>query len=313
MTHHIFIVNPAAGKADRSEAIEKAINSAREQNAVTGEVTIYRTSCAGDATAYLTRTLPDLEGDVRVYACGGDGTLNEVVRGVYAAGNPKVSLGVIPTGSGNDFIRSFTIPESSFRSVRDMMNGTITPIDLIRVTDEEGKEYVCINVASAGFDAAVCRRMQSFRRIPMMGGSVAYNMALVRQFVSHLGHKFDVYGDGKPMKTPSKDEYLFALVANGEYYGGGYHCSPESSLSDGLLNLIMIEAIPRTQFPGLLGPYRKGEYFEKMASKMLHKTVKTVEFRGDTPLDMNLDGEIISLKDPTLTVIHHAINLILPR
>ena len=62
--------------------------------------------------------------------------------------------------------------------------------------------------------------MQSFRRIPMMGGSVAYNMALVRQFVSHLGHKFDVYGDGKPMKTPSKDEYLFALVANGEYYGG---------------------------------------------------------------------------------------------
>jgi diacylglycerol kinase family enzyme len=50
-----------------------------------------------------------------------------------------------------------------------------------------------------------------------------------------------------------------------------------------------------------------------MASKMLHKTVKTVEFRADTPLDMNLDGEIISLKDPTLTVIHHAINLILPR
>ena len=115
------------------------------------------------------------------------------------------------------------------------------------------------------------------------------------------------------MKTPGKDENLFALVANGRYYGGGYHCSPESSLSDGLLNLIMIEAIPRTQFPGLLGPYRKGEYFEKMASKMLHKTVKTVEFRADTPLDMNLDGEIISLKDPTLTVIHHAINLILPR
>ena len=78
MTHHIFIVNPAAGKADRSEAIEKAINSAREQNAVTGEVTIYRTSCAGDATAYLTRTLPEFDGDVRVYACGGDGTLNEV-------------------------------------------------------------------------------------------------------------------------------------------------------------------------------------------------------------------------------------------
>lgn len=312
MTHHIFIVNPAAGKADRSEAIEKAINSAREQNAVTGEVTVYRTTCAGDATRYLTRTLPDLEGDVRVYACGGDGTLNEVVKGVYAADNPNVALGVIPTGSGNDFIRSFSLPVSSFRSVRDMMNGSLSPIDLIRVTDDDGMEYVCINVASAGFDAAVCRKMQSFRRIPLVNGSMAYNMALVRNFLGHLGHKFQVYGDGKLMKTPGKDEYLFALVANGEYYGGGYRCSPESSLSDGLLNLIMIEAIPRTQFAGLLGPYRKGEYFEKMGSRMLHTTVKTVEFRADTPLDMNLDGEIISLKNPTLSVIHNAINLILP-
>lgn len=312
MTHHLFIVNPAAGKADRSEAIEKAVNADREQGLVEGKVSLYRTTGPGDATAYLTKFLQETEEDVRVYACGGDGTLNEVVRGIYASGKQNVVLGVIPTGSGNDFVRSFSIPESSFRSVRHMMKGTVTPIDLIRVNDESGEEYVCINVASAGFDAAVCRRMQTFRRIPLMGGSVAYNMALVRQFVGHLGHKFQVFGDGKPMKTPNKDEYLFTVVANGRYYGGGYHCSPKSSLSDGLLDLVMIESIPRTQFPGLLGPYRKGEYFEKLKGRMLHKTVKTVEFRADKPLDMNLDGEIIALKNPTLTVIHHAIGLILP-
>lgn len=312
MTHHLFIVNPAAGKADRSEAIEKAVNADREQGLVEGKVSLYRTTGPGDATAYLTKFLQETEEDVRVYACGGDGTLNEVVRGIYASGKQNVVLGVIPTGSGNDFVRSFSIPESSFRSVRHMMKGTVTPIDLIRVNDESGEEYVCINVASAGFDAAVCRRMQTFRRIPLMGGSVAYNMALVRQFVGHLGHKFQLFGDGKPMKTPNKDEYLFTVVANGRYYGGGYHCSPKSSLSDGLLDLVMIESIPRTQFPGLLGPYRKGEYFEKLKGRMLHKTVKTVEFRADKPLDMNLDGEIIALKNPTLTVIHHAIGLILP-
>ncbi len=312
MTHHLFIVNPAAGKADRSEAIEKAVNADKEQGLVEGEVSLYRTTGPGDATAYLTKFLQETEEDVRVYACGGDGTLNEVVKGIYASGKQNVSLGVVPTGSGNDFIRSFSIPESSFRSVRHMMRGTVTPIDLIRVNDEDGEEYVCINVASAGFDAAVCRKMQSFRRIPLMGGSVAYNMALVRQFVGHIGHKFQVFGDGKPMKTPNKDEYLFTVVANGKYYGGGYHCSPKSSLSDGLLNLVMIESIPRIQFPGLLGPYRKGEYFEKLKDRMLHKTVKTVEFRAEKPLDMNLDGEIISLKNPTLTVIHHAIGLILP-
>ncbi|MBQ8324958.1 MAG: YegS/Rv2252/BmrU family lipid kinase [Clostridia bacterium] len=312
MTHHLFIVNPAAGKADRSEAIEKAVNNAKEQGAVEGEVSLYRTAGPGDATEYLINFLRETKDDVRVYACGGDGTLNEVVKGIYASGKENVALGVVPTGSGNDFIRSFAIPESSFRSVRDMMKGKVTPIDLIRVTSEDGVEYVCINVASAGFDAAVCRKMQSFRRLPMMGGSVAYNMALVRQFLGHLGHKFQVFGDGKPMKTPNKDEYLFTVVANGKYYGGGYCCSPKSSLSDGLLNLVMIESIPRTQFPGLLGPYRKGEYFEKLEGRMLHKTVKTVEFRGEEPLDMNLDGEIIAIKNPVLDVIHHAVGLILP-
>ena len=312
MTHHLFIVNPAAGKADRTEAIEKAVRSAKEQGDVEGEVSLYRTTAPRDATAYLTKYLRETEEEVRVYACGGDGTLNEVVRGIYASGKENVALGVVPTGSGNDFVRGFSIPESRFRSVRHMMKGTVTPIDLIRVTSEEGEEHVCINVASAGFDAAVCRRMQTFRRMPMMGGSMAYNMALVRQFLGHLGHKFQVFGDGKPMKTPNKDEYLFTVVANGKYYGGGYCCSPKSSLSDGLLNLVMIESIPRAQFPGLLGPYRKGEYFEKLEGRMLHKTVKTVEFRGETPLDMNLDGEIIALKNPTLVVLHHAIGLILP-
>ncbi len=312
MTHHLFIVNPAAGKADRTETIEKTVKSAIEQGEVDGKAILYRTTGPGDATAYLTKRLQEIEDDVRVYSCGGDGTLNEVVKGIYASGKENVALGVLPIGTGNDFIRSFSIPESSFRSVRHMLKGNATPIDLIRVNTEDGAEYVCINVASAGFDAAVCRKMKSFRRIPLLGGSAAYNMALVRQFMGHIGHKFEVFGDGKPMKTPNKNEYLFALVANGKYYGGGYHCSPESSPSDGLLNLIMIEAIPRTQFLGLLGPYRKGEYFEKLNGRMLHKTVKTVEFRADEPLDMNLDGEIIALKNPTFTVLHNAIGLILP-
>ncbi len=312
MIHHLFVVNPAAGKTDRTEFIEKAAKAAEESGIAEGGITVYRTACAGDATRFLTDYLKKNSHPVRVYSCGGDGTLNETIQGIYSSGRTDVALGVIPTGSGNDFIRSFGIPESSFRSVRDMLQGNIQPIDLIKVTGETGAEYICVNVASAGFDAAVCRRMETFRRIPLLGGSMAYNMALARQFVSHLGHRFEVYGDGKLMKTPGKDEYLFALVANGKYYGGGFHCSPKSSLSDGKLNLILIESIPRIQFLGLLGPYRKGEYFEKIGKRMLHKTVKTVEIHADHPLDMNLDGEILSIKNPRLTVLPSALRLILP-
>ena len=91
MTHHLFIVNPAAGKADRTEAIEKAVRSAKEQGDVEGEVSLYRTTAPGDATAYLTKYLRETEEEVRVYACGGDGTLNEVVRGIYASGKENVA------------------------------------------------------------------------------------------------------------------------------------------------------------------------------------------------------------------------------
>ena len=312
MTEHLFIVNPAAGKTDRTTFVEKAAKAAKEEWKIDSKITVYRTSCAGDATRFLEEKLKKTAHPVRVYSCGGDGTLNECVKGVYSSGRKDVALGVVPTGSGNDYIRSFGIPESAFRSVRDMMQGEVHLVDLVRVTGEKGPEYVCVNVASAGFDAAVCRRMDSFRRVPLLGGSMAYKMALGRQFVSHLGHRFDVYADGKQVKTPGKDEYLFALVANGKYYGGGFHCSPKSTLTDGKLNLILIESIPRTQFIGLLGPYRKGEYFEKMGKRMVHKTVKTVEFRSPKPMDVNVDGEILSMKNPRFDILPAALPLILP-
>jgi beta-galactosidase/beta-glucuronidase len=84
------------------------------------------------------------------------------------------------------------------------------------------------------------------------------------------------------------------------------------TLTDGKLNLILIESLPRTQFIGLLGPYRKGEYFEKMGKRMVHKTVKTVEFRSPKPMDVNVDGEILSMKNPRFDVIPAALPLILP-
>lgn len=312
MTDHLFIVNPAAGKTDRTEFIAKAATAAQNDEKIDGNVTVYTTKAPGDARAFVCSQLQNAKVPMRVYACGGDGTVHEVVQGIRDAGNPAVSFGIVPTGSGNDFIRSFPIPESRFRSIRDMMHGRTFLCDLIRVTDDDGSDLICVNVASAGFDAAVCRRMQSFRRVPLVSGSAAYNLSLVRQVVGHLGHRFTVLGDGKELHTANKDEYLFALCANGKFYGGGYHCSPKSELNDGLLNLILIEAIPRRSFAGLLGPYRRGEYFEKLGDRMLHKQVRSMQLLSEKPIDMNLDGEIIALKNPLLEVLPSALQLILP-
>lgn len=308
MTDHIFVVNPVAGKEDRTEPITNAINKKK----IDGNVEIYRTTCPGDASRYLRERLADSTNPTRVYACGGDGTFHEVVEGVYFSKNPRVAVGVIPTGSGNDFIKSFPVDEKKFLHIATMAKSKIVPCDLIRVTDDNDKETICVNIASAGFDAEVCKGMTTFKKIPFVSGSGAYKLSLARQFLSKMGKRYIVLADGKPVGQELKDEYLFVIGANGTHYGGGYKASPKSKTDDGLMNLIIIEKLSRAAFAGVVGDYRKGEYFEKLKGKMIHKTVHSMQILSENPIAMNLDGEDVSMKNPVLEILPSKLMLILP-
>lgn len=308
MTDHIFIVNPAAGKADRTEAISNAV----KQLHVDGNVEVYTTTAPGDGKRFVAERLSRCENDVRLYACGGDGTFFGVINGVYASGKTNVEIGAIPTGSGNDFLKSFPIEPSRFRSIKDMAEGSSVPVDLIRITDASGEVTICVNIASAGFDADVCRNMESLRRVPLVSGSNAYRLSVVRTICSPLGHKFTVLADGKEIGQNLKDEYLFVLAANGRFYGGGYQPSPSSLVDDGILDLVLIEKVGRTTFAKLIGGYRTGEYMNAMQDKMVYMPVHTMQILCDAPVDMNLDGEVLAFKDPLVEVIPHGMNFILP-
>ena len=308
MTDHLFLINPAAGKQDRTKKIAQAAAAVPAD----GNVTIYTAKSPGDGERYVCERLREAQAPIRVYACGGDGTLNEAAQGIYLSGNKNASLGFLPTGTGNDFLRSFRIPESRFRCVRDMMHGKTIPCDLILVTDDNGAERVCVNIASAGFDAEVCRGKDAFRRLPLVNGGTAYKLSTVRQLFHHLGHTFTVLADGEPVGAGLKDEYLFVLGANGQYYGGGFKASPESVIDDGFMNLILIETLSRAAFAQLVGKYRKGTYFEKMGGRMVHRRVRSMQILSDDPLDMNLDGEIFSMRNPRLTILPSFLKFILP-
>ena len=308
MTDYLFLINPASGKQDRTEWITKAVSSVPTD----GNVTIYTTKSPGDGEKYVCEWLREAQAPARVYACGGDGTLNEAAQGIYLSGNQNVSLGFLPIGSGNDFLRSFRIPESRFRNVRDMMNGTPVPCDLILVTDDDGAERVCVNVASAGFDAAVCRGKDAFRRLPLVSGGAAYGLSTARQLFHHLGHSFTVLADGEPIEVGQKNEYLLVLGANGQYYGGGFRASPESVTDDGLMNLILIETVSRVTFARLVGSYRKGDYFDKFGEHMAHRRVRSMQILAEQAIDVNLDGEIFSMRNPRLTLLPSFLRFLLP-
>ena len=310
MTDYIFIVNPSAGKADRTEAITSAVKNLK----VEGNVEVYTSKSSDDCIRFVVDRLQSIQNDVRLYACGGDGTFCAVLNGVYQSGRTGVEIGCIPTGSGNDFLRSFPIEASRFRSIKDMAEGTAKPFDIIRVTSASGKVLVCCNIVSAGFDADVCRNIEDIRRMPLVSGVNAYRLSVVKTLLSHLGHSFTVIADGKEIANEQKKEYLFALAANGKFYGGGYKPSPESEMDDGKLDMVLIEKLSRLQFLGLLGKYRTGDYLavEKMKEKIVYTPVHNMQILCDKPIDINLDGEVIAFKDPIIEIIPRGMNFILP-
>ena len=182
---HIFVINPAAGKTNVTEALLPRLHAlfvGREE-----ELETYLTTGVGDATRFVKERCAASCGEhLRFYSCGGDGTMNEVLQGL--AGCANVAMGIVPCGSGNDFVRSF--PECDFSDLELQINAEERPIDLIRFNDQWSA-----NICNAGLDADVCKNMSRYKRLPLVSGSGAYIMALIAAFFRPMGKKAHIVLD----------------------------------------------------------------------------------------------------------------------
>lgn len=148
---HIFVINPAAGKTNVTEALLprlRALFVGREE-----ELETYLTTGVGDATRFVKERCAASCGEhLRFYSCGGDGTMNEVLQGL--AGCANAAMGVVPCGSGNDFVRSF--PDCDFSDLEAQITAEERPIDLIHFNNQWSA-----NICSAGLDSDVCKKIQA--------------------------------------------------------------------------------------------------------------------------------------------------------
>lgn len=295
---HIFILNPAAGKKQSSLQLRPVIHSLFESRS--DEYEIHVTTCAGDATEYTKKVTA--EGEVRVYACGGDGTVLEVVNGIAEA--PCAELACVPCGSGNDFLRFFPDPER-FRDLSAQICGTTRRMDLVKCND-----MYSLNICSMGLDANVADRMVNYKRLPLVNGSMAYNLALVRTFFGHLSQKLHVVMETENGTVEREDEYLFALAANGQYYGGGYHGSPLSKPDDGFLDFILIKNISHLKVLTILGKYKNGQHLDLSCCESFRGTRMRVF--ADAPAVVTADGECFKTTDVTFEIIPQAISFVIP-
>lgn len=302
---HIFVVNPCAGGRDRSHEIAAALAP------LDIEAEIYCTTATADATRYVAACIAcKPAGGLRFYACGGDGTLNEVVAGVLkavgsaAAAAPEVEVACYPCGSGNDYVKNW--PGVDFGNLEHLVGGTAVPVDVMRVGD-----FCCINVLNYGFEAEVCRGMQQVRRWPLLGGRMAYTSGILYSLVTKRHNPCRISVDGQLWR---QGDLLLASAANGQYVGGGYRCAPRAVVDDGRLEVLAIDSLSIVRFLGMIGHYKRGEHLDcEEMRRVVHSTGgRKVTIEADREFSIVVDGELHSGRRFDIEVLPQALNFVLP-
>ena len=298
---HIFIYNPAAGRSDNAIG-HLTSNLKRYDGLITYE--IYHTTEPGDATAYVrARCKAEPEEMLRFYACGGDGTANEVLHGII--GQPNASMTIFPCGSGNDFVKYYG-GAKRFLDIDALINGVETPIDVMRIGDRYS-----LNVTNFGFDTAVARTMEKVRRKKIIGGKHAYTTGILAALAKAMKNDCTVFVDGEQIND---GKMLLCTVANGSHVGGAFKCAPKSDNTDGLLEVCLVSPISRFTFIKLVNVYKQGTHldddrFEKIITYRRGKSVRVCAPEG---FAYTLDGEIVEQNEFTIENCPAAIRFAVP-
>lgn len=297
---HIFIINPIAGKGNVQKDLINEINQYLADKNIDFE--IYITKFKGDASNFVDNKCKEYLPYV-FYACGGDGTLHEVINA--ACKYDHIAVGHIPCGTGNDFVRNFT-NKDNFKKIDRQINGQVSSIDLIKVSDK-----YAATVCNIGLDADAAFNMHKFKRIPFIKGTTSYILSVLYCLFKKLGKNLTVqFDDGQVVRG----KYLLGVVANGNSYGGGYKCAPLAKINDGILDICLVKNLSRFKILNLINVYKVGEHLinEKVSKYIIYKKNKKVIIKSDGPIQLCIDGENYIYNELELQVIPKAMKFWVP-
>lgn len=297
---HIFIINPKAGGKDSTNSIKNALMQL--ENKIDYE--IYQTKEVYDACEFVKKCCEETNEELRFYACGGDGTLNEVVNGAY--GYENVSITNYPCGSGNDFIKNFG-SKDDFLNLENLIEGEEIKIDVL---DVNGR--LAINICNLGFDATVSENFVKFRKKPFIKGHGAYTLAVFYSLLFKMKYKCKVYVDSEKVHD---DYLLLSALANGKCYGGGYYCAPLAKTNDGLIDVCVVKRVSRLKFIKMIGKYKKGLHLEDPVVKKYIKYMqgKNIKVTAEQEITYTIDGENFRSKEINVKIKEKAVKFIIPK
>lgn len=296
---HLFIVNPiAGGNKNRYQDTVDHINNVMGD--FDCEYEVYVTRAPMDACRKIKDEAESGE-ELRVYACGGDGTFNECVNG--AACRKNVAVTSYPCGTGNDFIKTFGQEAELFKDLGALVQGDTKPIDVIRCNDRYSA-----NICSVGIDARVGVDVHKYSRIPVIGGATGYVVSLLVNVFKGINTKLEIRTEDRTFIGK------FALVCgcNGRYYGGGFNPVPEAKLDDGIINFLVIKEVSVLKVASLVSKYAAGRYKE-LVEYATHIPGKFMEIEAEEEVVVNIDGEALYSKKVTFEMVEGGLNIIYPK
>ena len=275
---HIFIINPHAGKRDQTSRIYEMADHLREAHGLTCACML--TDRPGGA-ADMARKLAETGEELRLYACGGHGTISEVANGI--AGFSNAAMTASPTGTGNDFLNNFGPDMEKFQDAENLWAGEVFPLDLIACNGR-----LCLTIACNGIDARIADSVHQYGNSPLLHGRNSYLASVAVNFLfKPIGRHWKVWLDDEALE----DDFALVSMCNGRYYGGGSMPVPEARMNDGVLHTVLIKNIPKATFARLFAPYSAGEY-RKLPQELIRvSTARQVRIQAEEDIVTCLDGE----------------------
>ena len=220
--YHI-ISNPKAGKRKSKKVVQTVVDIL---NARGVEYTLYETQTPGDGTAIAQRVCE--EGGTDFIVVGGDGTINEVLNGLKEP--EKCRLGIVPAGTGNDFVEGAGIPMNTEQAVLNIIEGEALETDYLSFGDVR-----CMNIGGLGIDVDVLERCRKGK----MHGKLKYLMSLLTSLFAFKGVRIRMEEDGE-MKERN---VLLVACCNGKQFGGGIPVCPAAEVDDGQMDVMIVDLL----------------------------------------------------------------------
>ncbi len=297
MERFLAIVNPAAGGGRSANLVGPALSRLRDGGL---HIDVIASTAPGHA-AQLAKEAFD-QGYRQFIAVGGDGTAHEILNGAFAAGaaQRRISLGFLPLGTGNSFLRDFT-KDGAEASLKAILEGRKRPIDIVKLTHSTGEIY-SFNLLSIGFTADV-GALTNRRFKPL--GHFGYLLGVFVRVAQLNRRAFALRCDDD--KDWDERRSLFLTFNNSKFTGGTMMIAPNADPTDGFIEFVRWGPIGRLGLLRMLPKLYDGTHVHHpLASR---RAVRHVDFNIPTPVDVMIDGEIVSLTCKSLDILPSALDV----